>query len=126
DSLLNSPYTTLETKLRDRLMSTTQEMPDADVIELMPTVHMDVVSPWVPGASAAYQPGVAVALAEGGLRSLVAETNTLRRKRLGATALLLSVVYAILLAWNFSALGDDLQTVWWLAAARLGLSVLVA
>lgn len=99
---------------------------DSEVIELEPTVHLDVAPEWRAGASATHQPGVKVGIAEAGLHSLTLETETLRRKRLAATSLLLACVYAVLLAWNFSTLSDDLRNVWILGAGRFLLSAATA
>ena len=43
--------------------STTDDLlPAAEVIELEPTMHVDLAEPWAASASGSYQPGPAVAI----------------------------------------------------------------
>ena len=84
--------------------STTEDvLPAAEVIELEPTMHVDRAELWAESASGSYQPGPAVAIAEGSLASLTGETETLRRRRLFAAAVALTVIYGLLLIWVFAS-----------------------
>src|SRR5262249_44878638 len=88
---------------RDRPMSvpTTGDVPTGeDVIALEPRVDADLA-----GVRAALAPPSSKAMTAGSpsdsaIASVVGETGSLRRHRLAATALLLAVAYAILLAWH--------------------------
>lgn len=83
-------------------MSTTENGPPVpEVIELEPTVHVDLAGP--ASISASYQPGPAVAIVEGSLASLTGETEMLRRRRLLAAALSLAAVFGLLLVWVFAS-----------------------
>jgi tRNA A-37 threonylcarbamoyl transferase component Bud32 len=75
-------------------------LPDAEVVELEPTMTVDVAEPWSIGSPA---PGLATALAEGTLASLAGETDTLRRRRLLAAAVFLAATYGLLAVWVFAS-----------------------
>ena len=78
-------------------MPTTEELPDAEVIELEPTMQLELANP-----AAAHRAG-AVGLVEGSMASLAGETDTLRRSRLLAAAVFLAVTYGILMVWVFAS-----------------------
>lgn len=74
-------------------MSTTYEYPETEVVDLEPTVQLDLDGP----------PGGGVALAGGTLASMAGETDTLRRQRLLAAAIFLAATYAVLGSWVFAS-----------------------
>ncbi len=83
--------------------STTEDLPPADeVIELEPTLHVDLADPMAAGSTAALRPE-AFAMAEGTLASLAGETDTLRRRRLLAAAVFLAATYGLLTVWVFAS-----------------------
>jgi len=95
-----------QSNFRGRVMSTptTEDLlPAADVIELEPTMTMELLQSGTVPASGSYQPGPAVALVEGSLASLTGETDTLRRSRLLAAAVSLSAIFGLLLIWVFAS-----------------------
>lgn len=75
-------------------MSTTYEpeTPDTDVIELEPTVQLDLREMPAPGRGG-------VALVAGTLASLAGQTHTLRRRRIAAAALFLAGAVTLVLIW---------------------------
>jgi serine/threonine-protein kinase len=109
-------------------MSSADELPAADPIELEPTIRADRVHPLTKAASAPYvsQSVPVMALIEGSSASYLGETHTLRRTRLAATALLLALAYAIVFAWSLSSWGHSGNAVWLLLAARIVLASSVA
>jgi eukaryotic-like serine/threonine-protein kinase len=95
-----------QTNLRDRVMSTStteDPPPDAEVIELEPTMHVDRAELWAQSASGSDQPGPAWAIVEGSLASLAGETDTLKRRRLLAAAVFLAATFGLLLIWVFAS-----------------------
>jgi serine/threonine-protein kinase len=81
-------------------MSTTHELPDAEILDLEPTAAFQVE--WE-GADPLAEPGQGIALKDGSTTiGLFNETEALRKTRLGAASLLLTVVYAILTVWSFA------------------------
>lgn len=102
-------------------MSTTHELPDAEVIELEPTLQLDLASV-VGGESQAGGRG-GVAILEGPMASLAGEVHDLRRSRLGAASLFLTVVIGVLFCW-FYVFGEKFDH--WLIVTSLGLRFLIA
>jgi hypothetical protein len=86
-----------------------------DLIELEPTMHFDRVD-----ASAAA--GAGVGLVEGSFASLAGEINSLRRRRLGAAALFLTVVFVVLFLWTL--VGHRIDH--WLVVTMVLLRLLIA
>jgi serine/threonine-protein kinase len=107
-------------------MPTTDERPDAEVIELEPTMMRELAEPSAGRASASHPPqaGAAVALVEGSLASLAGETHSLRRNRLGAAALFLALALGVVFLW--SLFGFDLGRSTWLAWTMVGLRCAIA
>ena len=110
-------------------MSATQidELPPADdVIDLEPTMDSELAglrAAMVTGS----QPAVTAAVPdESIIASIVDETRTLRRHRLAATALLLAVTYAFLLAWHLAYMPPHTPLAWTLIGSRFVLATLVA
>ena len=83
-------------------MATTQIPPDADLIELEPTMHVDLFDPLAAGSPGALRPDV-VAMPEATMASLAGETDTLRRDRLLAAAVFLAAAYGLLMTWVFAS-----------------------
>jgi serine/threonine-protein kinase len=102
------------------MSTTTDEAPDAEVLELHPTITMELAPP----SAASRWGGPAVALAEGSMASLAGEIGTLRRSRLGAAALFLAVALGIFLLW--SLFGIELGGSPWVAWTTLALRCAVA
>lgn len=98
-------------------MSTSHEPPDLEVIELDPTVQMDLDGPTAPHR------GGGVALVEGTLASLVGETHDLRRSRLASAAIFIAVVFAVVCLWYFFQRTNDH---FWLTEISLGLRAAIA
>jgi tRNA A-37 threonylcarbamoyl transferase component Bud32 len=93
-------------------MSTTQEQAAGGVIEPEPTVHGDPARAGDGKAAVATpRPGLTVALEQGSLASLTAETDTLRRRRLLAAAVSLAVAFGLLCAWVFASANPGTLTV---------------
>jgi hypothetical protein len=107
-------------------MSTTEELPDAEVIELEPTKQLTVPEPWTVRGSASFQPQseVPVALVEGSLTSLAGEISSLRRRRLGAAALFLAAAFGVWFLW--SLFGVNLGASAWIAWTTVGLRCAIA
>src|SRR5689334_14736657 len=100
--------------------SSTQEMPpDAEVVELEPTMTVDVAEPW---SAAGLAPSLAMGMAEGTLASLAAETDTLRRRRLLAAAVFLAATYGLLTVWLYASDNPATLTV---EGGRLSLRVVL-
>jgi len=59
-----------------------------------------------------------VALVQGPVESLRGKTDSLRRTRVGAAALVFTIIYAVLFLWNLSLLKADMTTVWVLMVSR--------
>ena len=81
-------------------------------------------------AAGVYQPGPAVALGEGGVVSLTDETQLLRRRRLFAAAVFLTVTFTVLMIWVFASDNPGTLTVegsrFSLRVALIGLRSLLA
>jgi eukaryotic-like serine/threonine-protein kinase len=83
-------------------ISTTEDGPPSDeVVELEPTMNLDVANPLAAGSPTSLRPGVA--MAEGTLASLAGETDTLRRRRLFAAAVFLAGTFGLLGVWVFAS-----------------------
>jgi eukaryotic-like serine/threonine-protein kinase len=104
--------------------------PDAEVIELEPTVHVDRAELWALSASGWDQARSAGAIAEGSLASLAGETETLKRRRLLAAAVSLAATFGLLLVWVFASDNPGTLTVegsrYSLRVAMIGLRCLLA
>jgi serine/threonine-protein kinase len=93
-------------------MSTTEDLPPADdVVKLERTLTMELYN-----SAAARGPGSHgrrpnVAIVEGSLASLTSETDALRRRRLLAAAISLSVLFGLLLVWVFVSRNPGTLTV---------------
>ena len=78
-------------------VSTTDDVPATDdVIELEPTMDVDLAELRAVMATASHPAVTAAAPSATTVSSVTGETRTLRRHRLAATALLLAVAYAVL------------------------------
>ncbi len=83
--------------------STTDDvLPDSDVIDLEPTLTLEMAGPATAMAFSPYHPE-AVAPAEGTLASLAGETDTLRRTRLLQVAGFLAATFGLLVVWVFAS-----------------------
>ena len=76
-------------------------MPGPEMVELEPTMEVDLAEPLAAAGLRALGP--AVALVEGSLASLAGETDTLRRQRLLASAVFLAVTFGLLCIWVFAS-----------------------
>ena len=85
-------------------MSTTREQTAGDATELEPTLREDPVRAGDGGGAVDRpQPGLTVALQQGSLASLTAETDTLLHARLLAAAVSLAAFYGLYTAWAFAS-----------------------
>jgi serine/threonine-protein kinase len=91
---------------------------DDDLVELEPTIQLELAN-----APTHHRPAhSSYSLAEG---SLTGETNALRRRRLGAAALFLAIVGAVLILWHISSISQDIDRIhaatlaWTMRFARL-------
>src|SRR5262245_47024239 len=101
-------------------MSTTEDLLSVpEVIELEPTIAVGVAEPVAAIASAPSDSGPAVALVEGGPASLGGETHTLRRRRLTAAALFLTMVAGAVFLWSF--VGQGLGGSQWIGRTTIAL-----
>jgi serine/threonine-protein kinase len=91
-------------------MSTTREAPEIELIELEPTVSLGAIQPSPGAAPTQSQPGAGVVLVEGSIASLTSETETLRRRRLAAAALVLTAAYCVNAVWSLAS---------WLQGSRM-------
>ncbi len=112
-------------------VATTEDLgPVPEVIELEPTVQLNLDEPGAEMATGAYQRGPAVAMVERTLASLSAETDTLRRRRLFAAAVALAATFGLLLIWVFASDNPGTLTVegsrFSLRVAFIGLRCLLA
>jgi tRNA A-37 threonylcarbamoyl transferase component Bud32 len=83
-------------------MSTTEDWPPSDeVVELEPTLNLDVANPLATGSLTSLRPGLA--MPEGTLASLAGETDALRRRRLFAAAVFLAATFGLLGVWVFAS-----------------------
>jgi tRNA A-37 threonylcarbamoyl transferase component Bud32 len=76
-------------------------MPGPEVVELEPTMEVELAEPLASAGSRALGP--AVALVEGSLASLAGETDTLRRQRLLASAVFLAMAFGLICSWVFAS-----------------------
>jgi serine/threonine-protein kinase len=84
--------------------STTEDQkPIPEVIELEPTMTMELYESAASRPIGSYQTSTPRALVEGSLASLAGETDTLRRQRLLAAAAFLAVVSGLLMVWVFAS-----------------------
>ena len=108
-------------------LSTSDHPPAAeDVIELEPTMDVDLAGLRAAMATATQPAVTAAPPPEPTAFGVSGETRTLRRHRLAATALLLAVAYAVLLGWHVAYLAPHGPMAWSLIASRFALSVVVA
>jgi serine/threonine-protein kinase len=87
-------------------MSTAGQQTTGEVIKVEPIGHGDRARAGGgagDGALAPPRPGLTVALQQGSLPSLTAETDTLRRRRLLGAAVALAVFYGLYTAWVFAS-----------------------
>jgi serine/threonine-protein kinase len=114
--------------LRDLEMSVPAQetQPEAGVIELEPSVPLSVVEPWTVRGSGSPEPPVSPVPGLASPVSLVGETLALRRSRLAATALLLAVTYAVLVAWHLFSWARHSPAVWLLLCVRCVLPTAIA
>jgi hypothetical protein len=91
-------------------VTTTDDVLDPEVIDLEPTMTLELAYPHAGRAFATHQPAV-VAMAEGSLASLAGETDTLRRSRLLAASVFLAATYGLLAVWVFASLNPGTLTV---------------
>jgi hypothetical protein len=102
----------------------------AGVIELESTADLTRDESRVDRPAGARRPGPAVALVEEGIVSLTDETQTLRRRRLFAAAVFLTVTFAVLTIWVFTSDNPGTLTVegsrFSLRVALIGLRSLLA
>src|SRR5262245_29981257 len=78
-------------------------LPAAEIVELEPTIQVNLAAPSDGRASPSDRHGPGVALVEGTLASLAGETEALRRRRLLAAAVCLTATFALLLVWVFAS-----------------------
>ena len=76
-------------------------IPGPEVVELEPTMVVDLAVPL--GAAGPRALGPTVALVEGSLASLAGETDTLRRQRLLASAVFLAMAFGLICSWVFAS-----------------------
>jgi hypothetical protein len=81
--------------------SLTKGLLDEDLIDLEPSIELDVAS------SADLRPGIDVGLVHGSAGSLSREIHSLRRRRLGSAALFLAAVFLVLFLWSLLGGGTD-------------------
>jgi serine/threonine-protein kinase len=95
-------------------MATTDELPDADVVDLEPTLHTSQDEFSAASAPEPYHAArpITMALDEGSLGVPSRETQVLRRARLAGTSLLLAVVYVLLLAWELYCWQSSAREIW--------------
>jgi hypothetical protein len=81
--------------------SLTKGLLDDDLIDLEPSIELDVAS------SADLRPRVDVGLVQGSAGSLSREIHSLRRRRLGSAAIFLAAAYLVLFLWSVLTDGTD-------------------
>ncbi len=96
--------------------------PADDVIDLEPTMDSELAGLRAAMATGSQQAVTAAVPDESNIASIVDETRTLRRHRLAATALLLAVAYAVLLAWHLAYMPSHGPIGWALIASRFVLA----
>lgn len=89
---------------------------DADIIDLEPTIQLERGP--APAADG-------VALVQGTIASFSAETGSLRRTRIGAAALLFTIVYFVLFIWNITDWAETVTIAWPIMILRFLLSAAV-
>jgi eukaryotic-like serine/threonine-protein kinase len=109
-------------------LSTTDDVPAADdVIELEPTMDSDLAAVRAVMATSPHPAVTAGPPASAAVSSATTgETRTLRRHRLAATALLLAVAYAVLVAWYVAYRPPHTLLAWALISSRFFLSAVIA
>jgi serine/threonine-protein kinase len=102
-----------------------QILPDPEVIDLEPTMDVAVAEPWTVKGVA---PSLAPAPAGGALASLAGETHSLRRRRLAAAALFLTLTFAVVLVWRLVSygLGGDAWVTLTTGGLRFAIAAIVA
>src|SRR5262245_6725172 len=114
--------------MRDRSMSasTTDDVPADDVSVLEPTMDVDLAGVRAALGTASHPAVTAGPPPAAAVSSVTGETRTLRRHRLAATALLLAVAYAVLVAWHLASRVTHGPLAWSLITSRFALSAIVA
>jgi eukaryotic-like serine/threonine-protein kinase len=107
-------------------LSTTEDLPPEEVIYLEPTVDTDLAGLRAAMATGSQQAVTAAVPDETNIASIVDETRTLRRHRLAATAFLLTIAYAVLVAWHLAYMPGHEPMGWALIASRFFLAMIVA
>ena len=97
-------------------------LPDAEVIELEPTLTVGVAEPWSTLGNASSR---APAPDEGSLASLAGEIHSLRRNRIAAAALFLALAYGVVLIWRIFGSGLEASS-WYTLATSGGLRFAIA
>src|SRR5262245_59766808 len=92
-------------------MSTTDELSEAEVFELEPTLNLELADYGGGADHAAPRAGAGVALVEGTLASFASDTDTLRRQRLLAAAVFLTATFGLLFCWVFASDNPGTMTV---------------
>jgi hypothetical protein len=106
---------------------TTDDLPGTEeVVELEPTMDVDLAGLRAVMGPLSNRSATAGAPSDSAIASIVGETGSLRRHRLAATALLLAVAYAILLAWHLWFRPPHGASAWALISSRFVLSAAVA
>jgi serine/threonine-protein kinase len=95
-------------------MSTTDELPDAEIVELEPTAHpsRDAFSPATTAERYLAARPITMMLEQESLAGASRETQKLWRARLAGTALLLAVVYSMLFAWDLYSWQSAARELW--------------
>ncbi len=107
--------------------ATTDEQPADEVIDLEPTVHVEIAEPWATRAeSAFYQPEAVMPGAGPSQGSYSDEMSSLLRTRLAAVSLIFAVAYAVLLIWHVVAWARHAPSVWFLLFSRFLLAAIIA
>jgi eukaryotic-like serine/threonine-protein kinase len=101
----------------------TDERPDAELIELEPTITMQLAGASL-SAAGATQSRPTLATAEGSLASLAGETGSLRRTRLAAAALFLAAAFAVVFLWTI--FGTHYGSANWIATTTIALRCVIA
>lgn len=83
-------------------MATINELND-EVVELEPTISLDLAQHGAGTTTWAPRRASAIALVQGSLASFAGETDTLRRQRLLAAAVFLAAAYGLLTSWVFAS-----------------------
>jgi eukaryotic-like serine/threonine-protein kinase len=116
-----------ETNLRDRDMPGAEELPEADLIEVEPKTHGDVLEPWTHGAispAAGGQAGPDVASAQKSMASLREKTHSLRRIRIAAAAMFLALTFGVLFVAAWFGIGFGVSS--WFARSTVAMRFVIA